>query len=255
MKRYFFLLIASLMVACGVPEDEFLIRGRISNVEDGAMIWLFGVEDGQTKVMGNERIVDGRFSMRGKIAGDAQKLTLTTENHLYSATPLEIWVAGGKKITIVGKDKSIPAWRVRSAIPQNREENRYRRASRELISRQAEVEIRQQKLDANAYILIHELFLPEDTVVLRHRFDSLEIIRVELRTEQLLIDARIMAETPVNAVWMSHLHALAGEIDAATTDTLLTTARKLWEKVPEEERSSEQGKQIAARIFPPEEKE
>lgn len=128
MKVHFILIVIAIgvMASCtpkqpSVPEGEYLIQGKLENVQDSILIQLF--ENGSCALM--DTLVNGEFIFRDTASVPRIVDIRSSRSKGFPSASLEVWVTSGKHIKIYGQDNLIKTWAIESDIPEQQEENRY----------------------------------------------------------------------------------------------------------------------------------
>ena len=226
--------------------DEFIIDGKIANLEDGTVVNLQRVRE----VLATDTVKNGRFAFRWKVEGkDPEQLMITTGYDLDMF--LLLWGAPGEKIKVRGEGKLYPLWEVTSSIPYQIDANGYMKADYDIFAQsvrnnEALFHLRQKRLAASSEeeraATLEEIYLLQD------RNDSLAILS-NLRY------IPIMESSGMTPEWHSKLRGLAvrlmrGGMDPETEAVIRTAAVEQYARLSEEERNSRRGEQIASFIFP-----
>ena len=88
------------------------------------------------KPFGSDTLSQGEFALRGETKSEFRSSLYIGESYLESCL---VWVAPGAEIFISGDTAVVPrCWEVRSNVPRQREENRYKEATKDLQERYAD---------------------------------------------------------------------------------------------------------------------
>ena len=139
-----FVCIVVFCVACSrsgkLTGNEFLIEGNISDVEDGAVISLYRLNDNLMikgiSLITTDTVRDGRFMFKSEAVLNPDLLII----HGFPPRGLYVWIAPKTKVKIKGQGKILNLWEVKSSVPNQRDENRYREKSRDLIAEEARLD-------------------------------------------------------------------------------------------------------------------
>jgi len=169
-------------VACSHSEklsgNEFLIEGRISDVEDGAVIRLLRMDGDVGMSIASDTLRNGRFIFKEEAVSDMERLIIMSFDEGFPSMPLDVWVMQGIKITINGKGKLIPTWEVKSSVANQKEENRYAKNSRNIIAEISRISIERDGMRAKMMTASGD-----DALAYRKAFDSLVLISISLDTD------------------------------------------------------------------------
>lgn len=232
MKRLLYLLFAAVAVtACApaVPAGEFLIAGKIENVPDSAVVFLYEMRGRILQEIAVDTLVDGKFSFRDTVAFP-KRVLLYAEGEGYPNWLFEVWVASGKRVNVKGRDKMIGLWDVSSEIPEQQEENAY------LV--RVVPEMREMML------LMADA--PEEPF--SNRKDSLYkglLSRITAKT------VCYMQTAPVTTVWINKLVEYAGSLQYGIGTGCKAEMLALYDRMSAEQRQSQKGQLIDACLNPP----
>ena len=125
-------------VACSnsakLSGNEFLVEGKITGVEDGAVIMLIRIDGGFGTTIATDTLKNYRFMFKTEAISNPEQMMIMCFNEGFpSSQSLYFWVAPGEKTKISGKDKQLPAWEVKSSIMHQQEENLYADRNRNII--------------------------------------------------------------------------------------------------------------------------
>jgi thiol-disulfide isomerase/thioredoxin len=260
MKRiiYRFLLLACIplfSVACSGSEklqgDEFLIEGEISGVEDGAVIYLNRRDGDMGILITTDTVRNGRFVFKEEAISNPERLTVLALGEGFPPMPLDVWVAPKAKISIKGKGKLLPAWEVKSNVPYQKEENRYAKASRDIMAEYARLSIEgtgiRKKMAAASN---------DEAIAYRKATDSIRVIQDSLRLMRYFADAGIMEKTDISPIWLDKLHGASSMLRYSKASgeyvgELRKKTEALYGRLSEEDKTTPLGYRITAELFPP----
>ena len=250
-----FVCIMLFSLACSnsarLSDNEFLIEGKISGIEDGTTIEL-SMRDGDGKTISiADTIKNGRFSFRAETSSDLDQVMIFNRNdNGFPPMQLRVWIAPGAVIKINGNGKLHPTWEVKSTIPNQKEENRYANNSRDILTQYARVTLEINELgekaraavteeEANEFIKTRNLLIP--------KIDSLNLKRA-------FADIEIMEKTAVSPIWLEKMNYIANRYKLADPDNnmianLRQKAQELYGKISEDDKNSPLGIAIKTSLF------
>lgn len=212
-KNYKFILPATLtmiLAACAskpnVPEGEFLIQGKLTNVPDSTILYLYSNDIGPWKLVASDTVLNGVFTFRDTITTGSRKLGIKCDDG-FPGDNLTVWVASGQQVNISSTDNLLIAWSVTSDIPEQEEENKY-----------SALTLSDRKELINLYILEEEIIFD---IFSNHRgdeaygkanwskVDSIRDLQTPIRESIDQKEIDYMKTAPINGVWMQKLLALA----------------------------------------------
>ena len=257
MKSLFFrfCLVACIplfIVACLGSEklsgNEFLIEGNISGTEDGAVIMLFRNEDGFGTFLSQDTLKNGRFMFKKEAVSDLERMFIFCPSEGYPNESLSLWVTPGKKIKISGKDKLLHLWEVKSAVPYQKEENRYANKSRNIIKEMVKLNLEIYDLQTKAKTASSN----DEALAYRMAIDSLGVINTSLKIKEFLLYMDIMTEADISPVWFEKMSIITNRLrNSNNFDELRKKAEELYDKMSEKDKNTPEGYQITANLFPP----
>ena len=235
-----------------LQENEFLIEGEISDVEDGVVIELYRWDGDTGTPISSDTVRNGRFIFREKTESDIERLTIDSSEEGFPSMSLGVWVSSGAKIKINGKGKLHPTWEVKSSIPYQKEENRYTNKSRDIIVKSIRLSVESDDLRSKARAAASS----EDALAYRKAADSLEVIRKMLRLKELYSDMDIMENTNISPIWLNKMRGITqmlkyGNLDTEYDTELRKKTETLYGRMSEEDKNTPIGHIITSNLFPP----
>ena len=243
-------------VACSRSEkpsgNEFLIEGRISGIEDGVVINLFRWDGDAGDKITSDTVKNGRFIFKEETKADLERLTIDSWGEGFPNSSLHVWVAPRAKIKINGKGKLYPVWKVKSSLPYQKEENRYKNNSRNIIAESVRLSVESDDLRSKA----SEAKSEDEALAYRKAADSLGIIRKSLRMKELHADMGIMEKMNISPVWLNKMRGVTqmlkyGNLNIEDDGDLRKKAETLYVRMSEEDKSTPLGYLITSQLFPP----
>ena len=235
MKQLLCLLFAAVAVtACApaVPAGEFRIVGKIENVPDSAVIYLYETRGRILREIAVDTLIDGRFSFRDTV-NIPKIVQIWADGEGYPNWLFDVWVASGQCVKITGQDKIIGLWDISSKIPEQRVENEYR----------AEIAPEMREM------MRLQLLLDNSFVTQKQR-DSLRILS---RKQQGLMSAktvRYMQTVPITDVWMNKMKECAQYLQYGIGTDSKAGMFALYDRLSEVQRQSPKARQINAYLNP-----
>ena len=236
-----------------LSENEFLIEGKISNVEDGAVITLFRNDGDFGMSIATDTVKSGRFVFKNEAVANPEKMSIMCFSEGYpSSRSLDVWVASGKKIRIMGKDKLLPAWEVKSAVSYQKTENVYANKIRNTTREIMVLDIEMDSLRAKARAASSQ----EEGLIFKKGVDSLALVKDSLKLVCVFAEIGIMEKMETSAIWLDKLRGISmtlayTNMSDENASTLRKKAEELYVRMSEEERHSPEGYKITANLFPP----
>lgn len=213
-----------------VPPGEFLISGELTGIPDSTVFILYKSDGNLLKRVGYDTLADGKFLFRDTVTTTQTRHLLGTNNGIPNHL-LEIWVAPGSKVTVTGGDKLIGTWDIRSKIPQQIEENRYRDFTKDA---------------ANALMMQKAA---EDEAGPAQR-DSMRLVTKALQNE---LDAKtllFMRSAPITPLWIEKLRHMTSFLQYGYSADSRDEMQSLYDRMPAAQQQSETGRLIHRYLHP-----
>lgn len=252
---------ALLLVACGpkVPDNEFLITGTLTGVPDGTVINLCKTEGNIGRILQQDTLREGMFAFQDTISA-VEERGLLVVGEGFPAYNFVVWVAPGQQIKITGKDKLYPLWEVKSDIPEQREENRFRACANDIFRRWLEYNVVEYDLINKA----ESIRQTGDAASFKRawaKVDSVRRLSIPLEVEQAEQEVECLREclraAPWSPVWMKYMRKNAMRVQIArqmkdlTSFTVLEAPlQELFMALPDSVRQSPKGQTVYGMLFP-----
>jgi len=250
MKLCWLTCIALLGVSCTnsvkLTGNEFIIEGQVSGVEDGTVITL--LKDGDMfNPIASDTIKNGRFFFKEEAESDIERLDILPTGEGIPSMRLIVWVAPKAKIKISGEGKLHVLWDVKSSVPLQKEENRYKDNSRDVIAESARISIEINSM----FPKMRAATSPEETLVYKNIVDSLVALSDSLLILRLYANIDIMENTDVSLVWLIKMQSIASLSWAPEFSEFRGKLEKAYSKMSEEDKNTPIGNEITNFVFPP----
>lgn len=243
---------AGCITACSpnrpaVPENEYLIHGKLENVPDGTVIRLEKEEGNMFLSVAADTLKNGEFFFRDTVSALKSLLVASNEKG-FPGTMLAVWVAPGEYVEITGKDKLIKNWQVESRLSEQKEENGYNAVARPEQTKLMEYEVEE-------YDLLRQMFNEHssDEAFITKNFPRVDSIRGLERPLQLAIwkkELEYMKTAPVTDIWMKKLRFFASNLPHQSVMPYRAEVEELFARMPEADRQTPVGQEIAAYVYP-----
>jgi thiol-disulfide isomerase/thioredoxin len=258
LLRKFCLLTCILFfsIACSntekISDNEFLIEGTISGIEDGTVVLLFRYSGNVGTSFASDTIRNGSFIIKAETQDNLERLTISPRGDGFPSMSLGVWVTPGAKVKIKGKGKLHPTWEVKSSIPYQKEENRYTSGSRAIIAEVARISVDTRELRTKARAASSN----DEAITYRKTADSLDVIGDSLNVKKYYNNMGIMEKTKISPIWLDKMKGIAmalkySDIGAEYAKDLREKAERLYGRMSEEDKSTPVGYEITADLFPP----
>lgn len=244
MKKTGILAIASLLlVACTnepkVAENEFLIEGRLENVEDGEELRLFREENGALKEVARDTLRNGRFSFRDTISS-LGRYDLRGMGDNFAPTWADVWLAPGKKVTITGDDPYLRTWKVESDIQEQKDQNILSEAVRAEWKEKGRITVEQNQW----YRLKQEA--PNDSIrqIASAKIDSLKVEEEKIEDIMTPKELAALREIPIARVWFDEYTNYAQSLAYDPNSPYIDEIKALYDRLSEAEKQTPEGEEL-----------
>lgn len=243
-------------VACSnsekLQDNEFLIEGKISGVEDGVVINLVRWDEYTGKTIASDTLKNGRFMFKGEAESNTDKLTVSPQGDGFPSTFLYVWITPGTKVKIKGKGKLHSLWEVKSSVPFQKEQNLYKEKSRDIIAKTARLSIERHDVFSKMMAASSR----DEAIPYRKIVDSLDIIGDSLWLMGILADVNIMEKTNISPIWLENMVSVSYKSKPSNDGKeyygdLRKRAEALYGRMSEDDKNTLYGARIAANLFPP----
>lgn len=237
------LLAAACTQKPSVPANEFLIEGKLQNVPDSAVIEL-RILDGQLlKLITQDTVIDGRFTLRDTLSGGNKQLLLMSSSKGFPGTWQNVWVASGKYIKVQGADKLLRTWKIESDIAEQAEENRFLEA---LFPEEKDL----LEYKAQEYDLLRDMYMnhPDDEAYHKVgwvKVDSLRKLEEPLQEKINKKELDYLKVAPVTQVWMEKFLQHASRLQWDKKYPYIPQVKELYARLSEADKQTEVGQSIS----------
>jgi Peroxiredoxin len=253
----FYLLVSIILFSIvyshseNLPDNEFLIEGEISGLEDGTIIYLTRWDEHTGKRIASDTLRNGRFIFKEKAESNTDKLSISPRGDGFSSKILYVWVAPGVKVKIKGNGKLHPLWEVESSVPYQKEQNLYTDKSRDIIAESARISIERNKTGSK----IMAASSREEAIPYRNIVDSLDVIGDSLMVIEYSAYVDILEKTNITPIWLEKMRNIALLVEPSKENKkyygeLRKKVEALYERMSEEDKQTSYGAHITARLFP-----
>lgn len=255
MKKYWFFLFALLCHAHdGMSQNKeslsgkYVVTGRLSNVPDGTAIGLYEHNGNLIEPVGQDTLRNGTFTFSDTISSTKMFLLLSSDKG-FPSNWLNVWVAPGKHVTISGRDKLLPTWRVESDIPEQVEENSFQSCSGEVLTEWAV----QAAVEADCLKEFLDKEHAGDEEISRQGWAKVDSIRkLSTPLQRLVFKKEIdyMGTAPAGRVWMDRLVLFSKMSVSQEYMPYLDELKELYARLPETMKQTPDGQLAYQYLFP-----
>ncbi len=250
MKKLFLTIGLMLFVWVVKAQGEFTMEGKLSGVEDGTLINLYRSEGRLMGRIATDTLRNGMFRFKEKaFSNEPECLMLTSSGEGFPNTWLDVWITPEAKVMITGNDKLLSTWKVSSDVKEQKFQNLYIDATREMKKRNQQLLVR-----------ILELYEKEDSKTTtteekkaaKAERKELDREREQLSLQELPVVLKLMRENPVGPAWIRLLDKLCIKAKYMKGFPYRNEVIALYNRLPAADKQTEAGKTITTNLFPPE---
>lgn len=260
MKKIFAgLCAACLLVACApkVPDNEYLIEGRLEGVPDSTVIALYKLEHNLGQRVQQDTLIGGKFTFRDTISA-LKKFEIISFEPGFPNVWLTVWVAPGKRIEVSGSGKQLALWDVKSDLFEQQEEKRFIDCTRDLLLKQHDYSVAEKELFRLMDSKEHEGDQAFAKAIWA-KVDSVRRLSMPVEYEIGKREVECMKTAPFSKVWMEKLETHARAVQGATKYdmfkdfvALAEPLKELCSTLPDSVKQTSNGKRVRNLLFPSE---
>ena len=243
-----FVCIMALGVACSRSEklqgNEFIIEGRLSGVEDGTVINLSRANGFVGMRVASDTVMNGRFTLRGEAESDLEQLRIYALGKDIASSIMFVWVTPVAKVKIKGKGKIIPLWNVKGSVSYQKEENRFTKNKRDIITETNPINLNIDEL----FEKIQAATSSEEADAYRQTRNSLMKESSQLTVKGFYADMSLLEKMDISPVWLQKLQHITLFLQAY--DELRPKLWALFGRMSEEDKNTPIGAQIIDALTP-----
>ncbi|MBQ8271683.1 MAG: AhpC/TSA family protein [Tidjanibacter sp.] len=247
MKRLILLFgIALAMVACGpsTPKDYYEIEGNVTNVEDGAVFYLFRLDGNAGTAIAHDTLQSGKFYFRITPEAAKEHLTLLCWRDDFPNMEARIWAEAGDKVVITGEDKLVYTWKVKGPAPENRSQQGYIRCAKEIYK-----DLQRALIEDN--MLWAAMDEPNaDMALLEAKYDSLGNEQLRLQSEIHKHLLKRMRRCKMDEVGMMHLCEMSSMFKSYPEFSHRKEVEDIFNSLGEEWHNHPSYEKIKTRVYP-----
>lgn len=236
------LMIGGCSFESAVPENEFLIKGKLTNVPDSVILELLKTDGQIMQTLATDTLINGEFSFQDTISSDVRELYLMARSKGFPGTWLSVWVAPGKSIKISGADKLLKTWTIESDVPEQAEEGRFLKAVYPET-----IELMKHMADENdLFRIIFEEHANDEAFARANwgRVDSIRKLEDPLMAVIAKKEMAFMKEAPVSSIWMNKFLMHATRLQWDKKCDYIPEIRALYSRMSDADKQTEVGQVI-----------
>lgn len=236
------LLVCACSCSPKVPQGEFRIVGKLTNVPDSAVINLSVLTSSMIKTIASDTVINGEFSFSDTITTGPRKLALLSSSDGFPGVWIEPWVASGELVTVTGSDKLLPTWLIESDIPQQADQNRFNAVTATETKEFARLMV--EEYDLQRLMFRDHASDREFSKACWLKIDSLRKISWPLRDSINCKEIEYMKTAPISEVWMDKLADHARILSYEPNSPLVPNIKELYARLSESDRQTDIGLEI-----------
>lgn len=241
--RYLFLslLACCIWAGCQQKSNTITVTGQLEGVEDNTVITLGKIENRMFVDLATDTVIDGKFKFTLVDSSNQTKpMTISAQGKGFPPTWLSLWAGPGDEIQIIGKDKMLRSWVVKSNNPIQKELNTF-------SDRIRDYEHQTQIIMIEAYAQFDSIrAIPDRGKEFRARIDSLYALNDSLNNLMLKAEVDILGENKTYSdLWVEKLDFYSMRIRfMPIPEDYVEKMRTLYDGMPEEQKKTEKGESI-----------
>lgn len=248
---------AGLLAACApsVPDNEYLIEGRLEGVPDSTVIALYDMNANLLQVVRQDTLMGGKFTFRDTIS-TLKRFGIMSDEPGFPNTWLTVWAAPGRRIEVSGNGKLFALWNVKSDLFEQQEETRFVDCAREVLEKQQAYSAAEKDL----LMQMHREMQKENSAFPEEiwtQVDSIRRLSDPLQFEIARRQVECMKTAPLSKVWMDNLKTYAGILSAAPKYdefkdfvALAEPLKELYGTLPDSVKQMPAGKRVYHLLYP-----
>lgn len=250
MRKTLLIAGALLCTMIAQAQREFTIEGTLVGVKDGTVLYLNRNEGNLLSRVHSDTVRNGKFHFRGTtLENTPECLLLDTHEKGFPNIWLDVWVAPGSKTAIYGTNKLIRTWKTTSSLKEQKIQNLYTNATRELMDKRQEIMIKVRDLfDIIGSKSSSESEKKEARNEINRLYENIFKVSVQMDS----VEIKISQKTPISTVWIEKLKGFSSDCKYLPGFSYKKEVIELYNRLSKVEKASDIGKEITATLFPPE---
>ena len=245
-SRSILTLTAMLLAVAVHAQHTFTVTGRVKDIPDGEVVGLY-LNDGTLLIpRTQDTIRNGTFRLTDSIGPETGLYALRGLGENFPSLWLDVWAKPGAKINVDANGYLIRTWEVNSALPEQQEAGRFIKPNAHNWDRWQQLLIAQRQLNKK-----RAMAKGDEKQALNAARDSLNAAADKAFTRISETELAIMRQLPVTDLWFEKLKRYAMDTKYNEANTTRGTTVALYNSLPEKQRKTREGREIAAYLFPP----
>ena len=247
MKRKIITSLLLLLALSIQAQKEITIEGNVTNVDNGDVVSLYRWDGRVGSAIVSDTIKNGKFFFKVEAIKELEKLSLMGFPPKFPSAGRDLYVTPGCHISIQGDGYKILGWEVQSNVKEQQEHDFYMNVAREESDVLQDWLIQRETYDI---ILNSETATKEEKEIAREKFNDTSILNeYEFKSDGKKIDA--MKNRPVTDIWLANLERFSSNANYYSEYPHREKVLELYNRLSKEQKDSEIGKSITAKLFPP----
>ena len=262
MKKQLFggLCAALILMSCGttVPDNEYRIEGTLTGVPDSTVISLYQDTGDLLEEVQSDTVVGGRFCF-GDTLSTPRSVWLLCVAPGFPSNYLEVCVAPGERVQVMGHDKLINLWEVQSNLTEQAELNGFTDCARDLLRQQTLCSLQRDSL-MQALMNVQQAGTLDMATFqqINGLSDSLQRLFFRLEYQISRKTVAYMRTVPYSGLWMDKLLQQAELVRNASTGDLFKDfqaleqpVKELYDTLPDSVKQTVDARRICNLLYPP----
>lgn len=248
MKKTFIISLLVAMALSVQAQREITIEGTVTNVDDGIVMRLFLREGRAGKGIAVDTIQNGKFHFKVEAKQELNNYMLMGHSPKFPSWARELYLTPGSHAFIHGNNYKIQTWEVECDGKEQIEADNYIKAAREEYNQMMDILIEREYYWTLA---ASNTASEEERAKARQKTRDLVKPIYELQFAADKKEMELMMSNPITSFWLMKLERLSSRTNAHADYPHRDMIVALYNRLPEEQRQSEQGQTIATNLFPP----
>ena len=262
MKKQLFggLCAALILMSCvtTVPDNEYRIEGTLTGVPDSTVISLYQDNGDLLEEVQSDTVVGGRFCF-GDTLSTPRSVWLLCVAPGFPSNYLEVCVAPGERVQVMGHDKLINLWEVQSNLTEQAELNGFTDCARDLLRQQTLCSLQRDSL-MQALMNVQQAGTLDMATFqqINGLSDSLQRLFFRLEYQISRKTVAYMRTVPYSGLWMDKLLQQAELVRNASTGDLFKDfqaleqpVKELYDTLPDSVKQTVDARRICNLLYPP----
>lgn len=246
-------MLSALSIAA-YAQGGITINGSVNNVDDGTVIEFFLIEGQTGRRIASDTISDHRFTLsipvdRDDMFDDDVHGLIHGVGAGISPIPLPIYLEPGITINITGNDNNIYTWQVESPVKEQNSQSAFINDSKELWNEYQQLAKELQNARSQLRSIPDEDAAGKAAA--NAKTDSLDRLQQQINISIDANDIKRLQHAEIDNAWMKVMRDMAVHCKYIENYPYIDQAKKLYNRIPDEWKSTPAGEYITNTLFPP----